>query len=170
MFCPNCGANNKIEQSFCRSCGLKLDAVLRAITDQVPTKEYAKLQKRKDLFEKLGVFSLSISAVIAIGLFFSKVVYYKMILFGTDILYWAGFTALVVFGLLSVFFFNYTKLFMNVEKANNRMLNEKERTDSDSSSATNKLLSDGIIEPIPTITEKTTGLLSAKRKINSGNL
>ena len=170
MFCPNCGENNKIEQSFCRSCGLKLDAVLRAISEQIPTKDYAKLQKRKDWFEKLGIFSSSVSAVIAIGLFLSKVIYYKLILFGADVLYWSGFTALIIFGLLSVFFFNYPKLFMNLEKANKHMLNEKEPAVSDSANATNKLLPDGVMEPIPTITEKTTGLLSAKRKINSGNL
>ncbi|HEX8288201.1 MAG TPA: zinc ribbon domain-containing protein [Pyrinomonadaceae bacterium] len=104
MFCPNCAAEIDSEQNFCRSCGLKLDAVLRAIAGQTPTKEYAKLQKRKDLFEKLGIFSLSCSAIIAIGLFFSKVIYYKMILFGADVLYWSGFTALIIFGLLSIFF------------------------------------------------------------------
>src|SRR5207244_450907 len=118
MFCPNCAAKIETEQNFCRFCGLKLEEVLQVVAKQIPTKEYAKLQKRKDLFEKLGLFSLSCAGAIGIAFFVFKVIYYKLILFGADVLIWSGFAAFATFGLLAVFFFNYPKLFMDLENVN----------------------------------------------------
>ena len=167
MFCPNCASKIGIEQVYCRSCGLNLDPILRAVAEQNPSEEFAKLQKRKELFKKLGIFSLSCSGVIAIGFFFSKVIYYKMILFGADVLFWSGFTALVVFALLSVFFFNYPKLFM---KSGNEIPHFVPDEKQEISNPTNKLLQDNFIESIPSVTERTTDLLSVKRKTTSGEL
>ncbi len=161
MFCPNCASEIEIEQKFCRSCGLKLDEILRVVAEQIPSEEFAKLQKRKELFEKLGIFSLSSFGVIGIAFFFSKVIYYKMILIGADVMFWSGFIAFVVFGLLAVFFFNYPKLFMNLENVNPNLLKAKEKKISNS---TNKLLPEGFIEPIPSVTENSTKLLFVENK------
>ncbi|HSK73645.1 MAG TPA: hypothetical protein VK892_18250 [Pyrinomonadaceae bacterium] len=167
MFCPNCGSKIGIEQIYCRSCGLNLDPILRAVAEQNPSEEFAKLQKRKDLFKKLGIFSLSCSTIIALGFFFSKVIYYKIIFFGADALFWSGFIALVVFVLLSAFFFNYPKFFM---KSENVIPNFAPDERKEISNPTNKLLEDNFIEPIPSVTERTTDLLSVKRKTTSGEL
>lgn len=75
MFCPNCGSENSIEQNYCRSCGLKLDVITRAISDQFPSKEYAALQRRQDLFEKAGLLSLSVAGLIGVGFLLFKVAY-----------------------------------------------------------------------------------------------
>ena len=161
MFCPNCRAENKNEQNFCRSCGLKLDVISHAVTEQFPTKEYAELQKRKELFEKLGIFSISSFGLIGFAFLFAKVVYYKLILFGADVLFWSGFAALVAFGLLSVFFFNYPKLFMKFDKINPvRSPIEHEQI----SKPTNKLIEDKPFEPIGSVTENSTELLHVERK------
>jgi len=109
MFCPSCGGENRREQNYCRNCGLKLDAITQAVAEQRPSTEYAELQRRKELFEKLGLFSLSVAALIALGLLLAKVTYYKLILFGPEVLFWSAFGALILFGLLSVFFFNYPR-------------------------------------------------------------
>src|SRR5829696_6441428 len=111
MFCPNCAAKIGVEQNFCRSCGLKLEAVLQVVSEQIPTKEYAALQKRKELFEKLGLFSLSSFGLIGICFLIAKIAAYKMILFGENAIFWSAFAAFIAFGLLAVFFFNYPKLF-----------------------------------------------------------
>ena len=161
MFCPNCSSEIGTEQIFCRSCGLKLDAVLRVVAEQTPTEEYAKLQKRKELFEKLGIFSLTCTGLIGIAFFFSKVIYYKIILLGADVLFWSGFAALIVFGLLSVFFFNYPKLFMNPENINPLLLKPKEKELFD---PVNKLLPEVFIEPIQSVTENPTELLFVENK------
>jgi hypothetical protein len=161
MFCPNCGVENKSEQNFCRACGLKLDTITRVVAEQFPTKEYALLQKRKALFEKLGIFSLSGFGLIAISFLFAVVIYYKMILFGPNVLFWSGFAAFAVFGLLSVFFFNYPKLFMKFEKINPRLPPPEQ---AQISVPTNQLLEEKSFEPIGSITENSTELLHIERK------
>lgn len=64
MFCPNCGKENEDGQSYCRSCGLKLDAISQAVAELLPSAEFAALQRRKRMIGKLGLASLSIAVVI----------------------------------------------------------------------------------------------------------
>ena len=161
MFCPNCGAENRSEQNFCRSCGLKLDVISQAVAEQTPTKEYAELQKRKELFEKLGIFSLSSFGLIGLTFLLAKVVYYKLILFGADALFWSGLVAFFAFGLLTVFFFNYPKLFMKFDKINPRLSPNEEKQISQ---PTQKLIEDKPFEPAASVTENSTELLPIKNK------
>ena len=158
MFCPNCGGENRSEQNYCRTCGLKLDAITQAVAEQRPLSEYAQLQRRKELFEKLGLFSISVAALIGLGLLLAKVTYYKLILFGPEVLFWSAFGALVFFGLLSVFFFNYPKVVMNFDKINPRL----NTADPPAADPTQKLIEDRPFEPVPSVTENTTDLLPIK--------
>ena len=160
MFCPNCGGRNRAKQNYCRTCGLKLDAVAEALIEQRPSKEYAELRRRKERFEKLGLVSISVSALIGIALLFAKVTYYKMILFGPEVLFWSAFGALVLFGLLSVFFFNYPKVVMKFDRVNPRL---DHIADEPGASSTNRLIEDRPFEPVPSVTESTTDLLPQAR-------
>lgn len=164
MFCPNCAAPNTDDQSYCRSCGLKLGAISKEVAEQFPSAEYAVLQRRKRLFEILGIGSLSIAGLIGLGSLLAKVFYYKLILFGPEVLFYSAFGALVLFGLLSVFFFNYPKLFMNFEKVNPQ-LPAIGAAESGNSIPTNKLIDDRPFEPA-SVTEHSTELLpaAARRK------
>ncbi len=161
MFCPNCGSENKNEQNYCRVCGLKLDAISQAVAEQTPSQEYLVLKRRKDVFEKMGVFTLSVTGLIGLGFFLAKVVQYKLIFFGADVLFWSGFAAFVVFGLLSVFFFNFPKLFMNFDKLNPRLSPAEEKQISQ---PTAKLIEDRPFETAASVTENTTELLLNKNK------
>ena len=163
MFCPHCAAKNGFEQNYCRSCGLKLDAISRTVAEQFPSIEYAALQKRKEVIERLGVASFAIAALIGAALVFSKIVEYKLILFGTEVMYWSALAALVAFGLLSVFFFNYPKLFMNFDALNPRMPPTDEQ-DGDVALSTNKLIEDRPFEPVASVTDESTELLPARNK------
>ena len=156
MFCPNCGGENRSEQSYCRTCGLKLDAISHAVAEQKPSREYAELQRRKDRFEKLGLLSISVSALIGVGLLLAKVAYYKLLLFGPEVLFWSAFGALLLFVLLSVFFFNYPKLMVKV--------NPGIVTPDTPADPTQKLIEDRPFEPVPSVTENTTDLLPSKSR------
>lgn len=157
MFCPNCGADNGSEQNYCRSCGLKLDAISKNVFEQFPSNEYAQLQKRKELFEKLGLGALIAAGVLGIGMILSKAAYYKLILFGPEVLIWSAFGAFALFGLLSVFFFNYPKQFMKFKKIDP----PPSPTDDGGGTPTNKLIEDRLFEPA-SVVEHTTELLRRK--------
>lgn len=159
MFCPNCGDQNNAEQNYCRFCGLKLDSIARTVAEQLPSTEYAALRKRKRLFEKLGVLTISVSGLIGLCIIFAKAFYYKLILFGPDLLFGSAFAALVAFALLSLFFFNYPRLFMNLEQLRSYRLPEQEAN----SRNTNKLIEAPPFAPA-SVTENSTELLSVPRK------
>jgi hypothetical protein len=163
MFCPHCAAKNDFDQNYCRSCGLKLDAISRTVAEQFPSVEYAALQKRKELMEKLGVVSFSIAALIGVAFVFSKIVEYKLVLFGPEVMYWSAFIVLVFFGLLSVFFFNYPKLFMNFDALNPR-LNPQNDESADPVPTTSTLIDDRPFEPA-SVTEDTTRSLKVEEKV-----
>jgi hypothetical protein len=119
MFCPNCGAKNGVEQNYCRGCGLKLDAIAEAVASQFPSKEFAAVQRRRERFEKLGMYSLSVAGLIGFAILLFKATQYKLILFGPDVLLGSAIAALIAFLLLSIVLFNFSKFFL---KGKNRPL------------------------------------------------
>jgi hypothetical protein len=157
MFCPNCGSKNGVEQNYCRGCGLKFDAIVEAVADQFPSKEYAALQRRKERFEKLGLFSLSVAGFIGFALLLFKAAQYKIILFGPDVLMWSAIVALIGFLLLSVGFFNYPKLCL---KGKNLPADDGQTPDV----ATEKLLGDRPPDYVSSVTENTTKSLRTPAK------
>lgn len=68
MFCPKCGAQNKIEQKFCRNCGQSLPAVRMALEGRID-EAVARLEKD---FDKLssGAVTLVIFTIIALAISF----------------------------------------------------------------------------------------------------
>jgi hypothetical protein len=154
MFCPNCGAKNSVEQNYCRGCGLKLDAVVEAVSYQFPSEEYAGLQRRKERFEWIGLLCLSIAGIIGFSLLLFLAVVFKLIFFGAaEVLIVSAVGALITFLLLAVFFFYYPKLFMKGKTRPNEEIKVPIVN-------TAKLIEDRPIEPVPSsVTEGTTDLL-----------
>jgi hypothetical protein len=160
MFCPNCAAPNADDHSFCRRCGLKLDAISKNVAEQFPSEEYTAIANRIRKFEKIGVASLSVAAIIALSMIIIKAYEYKVILFGPNVLLYIGMAAFVLFALFSVYCFNY-KEFINFDKLNPRMPspepNEGEKF------TTSKLIEDRPFEPA-SVVENTTELLELPLK------
>jgi len=160
MFCPNCAAPNADEHNFCRRCGLKLDAIAKNVAEQFPSEEYAALTRRIQRFEKIGVFSLSIAALVAFSMLIVKTFEYKVILFGPNFLFYAAIASCVIFALFSVYCFNY-KEFIDFDKINPRLpLPEKDEVEK---FTTSKLIEDRHFEPA-SVTEHTTELLEIPRR------
>jgi len=162
MFCPNCGTTNGVEQNYCRGCGLKLDAIVEAVAGQFPSKEFAAIQRRRERFEKFGMYSLSVAGIIGFTILLFKATQYKLILFGPDVLLGSAVAALIAFLLLSIFFFNYPKFFL---KNKNRPIDE----DPSTAPVTAKLIEDRPSDYVSSVTENTTKSLrtQSKRKRSS---
>jgi hypothetical protein len=161
MYCPNCGNQTSTEQNFCRSCGLGLEKIAQSLTEQLPTQIDANQQKQKERIEKQGVIALSIFAAGIIGLLLYLVVYKVIFVQGRTLegLGILAFLALISSGLVSVYLF---------AKANEVGQKNKTREISGSdeplpSTRTAKLLREGYFEPVPTVTERTTDLLTVEK-------
>ena len=164
MFCPNCGNENQVNQNFCRSCGLKLDAIAKEVSGQFPSNEYADLQRRKERFEKMGMISLSIAGVIGFSLILFQAAYFKLMLLGQEVLIGSAVAALIGFLLASLFFIHYPNFSKKFEKLNSNLPPAPD--DPALVMPTSKLIEDRPFEPA-SVTEHSTELLPAGRKRNN---
>jgi hypothetical protein len=165
MFCPNCAAQNHVAQHYCRTCGLKLDVIAEDLSSQRPSEEFARLLQRKRQFQLLGVSSLSIAGVIGIFTVAAAVFYYKMQWVGPELLFRSASIALVLFTLISAFFFSYPKFMKKLDRLNPRPSSPlQNRVEA---AATDKLIEERPFEPIPSVTEDSTELLPLRNRTNS---
>jgi|SoiMethySBSTD1v2_1073268.scaffolds.fasta_scaffold26165_7 hypothetical protein len=68
MFCPNCGTENNVGLNYCRSCGLKLDAIVEAVADQLPSQVDAEYLRRKEKFDRARLTSKLIAGGVGLAL------------------------------------------------------------------------------------------------------
>ncbi len=159
MFCPNCGSKNSTNQKFCRSCGLSLEKTAQSLVEQLPTKLNENIEKRKNKLERLGVVALSGFGVVGVGFLFYLIIF-KMMLAEGKILAGLALLTLIVCGLLAVVFFNYANSLKDTAMKN-RLQQPTELPQEETSV---KLLNEPYLEPIPSVTERTTDLLYVERK------
>lgn len=163
MFCPNCGSKNSIEQKFCRSCGLNLEKTAESFSEQSASLDLTQEKKISKFFETIGKLGFGglIGAVLAGVLMIIITLVKTFILSGETEQIIAGvifviFIVSAVLGLAYVIFQEYSK--ERIKKANAQMSPQIE------GKTTGKLLEEKFIEPIPSITERTTDLLFAETK------
>ncbi len=159
MFCPQCATENRGRLNYCRGCGLKLDAVIEAVADQMPANEDVELHRRRKLFERAGAKTLSIAGLIAVALVIFFVTQYEALgyffgvsLFGATVAWiWLVLTGLGIRA--------YPQYFM--KSGEHRMpVNLPPPT-----GATSRLIEDRHFEPAPrSVTEHTTDLLQVKSR------
>lgn len=159
MYCPNCGTKTSIDQNFCRACGLGLEKIAVSLTEQLPTKPNRSLQEQKERFEKWGVAALSVFGL-GIVVFLGYVVGYKLMTSDAGLLAKLaviGLMIMIACGLASVILF---------AKANEVGQEATKRKPQELSSAesTKELLTEGHFEPVPTVTDRTTELLTVERR------
>ena len=161
MYCPDCGSKNSAAQRFCRSCGLALEKISQSLAEQRPTKLDESLQQRKEKLEKLGVAALSVFGVSIVG-FIAYTLFFKLLV--NQGAFWAAFITLAVLivvgcGLLSVFLFAKA----NELKETPANLTTDEQKELSSQRTTHELLNDARPDPVFSVTDRTTDLLTVKK-------
>ena len=165
MYCPNCGSKTSTDQNFCRACGLGLEKIAASLTEQMPAKVDLTLQQQKERYEKLGMAALSVFGIGVLSFILYSVGYKLMMTQGNIIAGLAiiGFLVMVVCGLASVVLF---------AKANEVGEGKPKRTIPENLSngeSTKELLTEGNFEPVPSVTDRTTDLLTVERREKSSN-
>lgn len=162
MFCPNCGATTSVEQKFCRACGLGLEKIALSLSEQLPTGPDEHLMSQKERFERmglalLGVFGLGVLVLIAYGVIFKLMITQGKWWGGLALL---GFIIMGASGLLSTILFAKAK--EAEEAAGKRRLEAKDPAVV--ATPTRELLPEGHLEPVPSVTDRTTELLHVEKK------
>lgn len=161
MYCPNCGGKTSTEQKFCRACGLGLDKIALSLCEQFPNHKDLSLRERQERLEKWGVAALSVFGT-GLGGFFLYAIIQKLLASGISlfgILAVLGLVIVMASGLLSVILFARARELG--EQANKRQL---QPSPTEPVHSTRDLLTEPRLEPVPTITDRTTELLFDKRK------
>jgi hypothetical protein len=162
MYCPNCGNKTSSDQKFCRACGLGLDKIAQSLGEQLPARLDDTLLARKERFEKFGVAALSVFGlgVLAVVLYAAS---QKLITTGNiiSLLPMLGLVIMFGAGLGSVILFALAKELG--DQASKRQL---QSSTTEKTGSTKELLPEGRMEPVPTVTERTTELLFAEKRDN----
>jgi zinc-ribbon domain len=164
MYCPNCGTKTSEDQNFCRACGLGLEKIVLSLSEQMPTRIDESLQARKERLEKLGVVLLSVFGL-GILSFLLYGIGYKLLMSQGNIVGGLALIAVLIMlicGLGSVVLFAKAKEVG--EEATKRPRQQNVPTGSES---TKELLSEGHLEPVPTVTDRTTELLPVEKRERS---
>ena len=159
MYCPNCGKKTSTDQNFCRACGLGLEKIALSLTEQLPTQPNRSLQEQKERFEKLGVAALGVFGLGVLSIIVYGIVYKLMISKGDLLTALAviGFLIMIACGLASVILF--AKANEVGKEASKRPLPQE----LSSGESKKELLTEGHFEPVPTVTDRTTELLTVER-------
>jgi hypothetical protein len=159
MYCPNCGKENSAEQKFCRSCGLSLDKAVQSLVEQLPALELDKnLRKRQERVDRLINIVAGTGATIFVGGILWGIIYRTIIVKGSVIsglFLLAIIVAAVLFGLLSIYSESLRKA------SGKRQLLQPPPTQV---SDTAELPPNSQMEPVPSVTERTTELLTMNKK------
>jgi len=155
MFCPSCGTKNSVDQNFCRSCGLKLDAIIEAVAEQLPSQPDAAMQRRKEKAERGAYIHLSIAGAISLIISVLLVTQY------TNLGYFFG---AVAFGSIVLMVFLLGPALGHLYYAKSLkpkyLPQEENRPQADevpvSTGVTSRLIDDRPFEPAVSVTEGTT--------------
>ena len=157
MYCPNCGKTNSAEQKFCRSCGLQLEQIVQSLANQLSAPDAdSKLVARQNNLDRL----IKIVAVSTISLFVGAVLWgilYSIIIGQGEVLAGSIFLAIII----GVVLFGVLMLYR--ESLTTKPSKQKSSPDALVSDAA-KRLSEPRYEPVPSVVERTTELLTVNRK------
>lgn len=164
MFCPNCAAENSSDQRFCRSCGMNLEQISAAITDQYPkgsTHDLDRAEKRLERFGKIAFSGFAIVVGVAVLGLIGTIVS-RMILTGSQ--FWVGIllVAFIVFAALTLVYVFFNEDLKEKRKAQTKGRKTVRPPEPDVD--TNRLLNQPPAGRVASVIEDTTELLPVENK------
>ena len=157
MYCPNCGKTNSADQKFCRLCGLQLEQVVQSLVQQLtaPDADKTLLERQNNLDRWIKLVAVSTISLLVGAVLWGII--YSIIIVKGEILAGSIFLAIVVGVLL------FGLLMLYRESISQKSTKQKSSPDS-LAGDTAKLLSEPCYEPVPSVVERTTELLTVNRK------
>ena len=158
MYCPNCGAQNKKKQNYCRYCGLHLQDIEKSYLNQLAfgadTKLLKKLRSARKTSDSAQFFSVILMIVGIITMFLSDSAMGKILVTGS---------------LLSFFLAQILREAVGYIQRRHLERNDLENTSNYKeqrefrSRETNKLIEEKPFMPVSSVTEGETELLYADK-------
>lgn len=163
MYCPNCGATNNKKQNFCRYCGLHLQEIEKIFLNQLvfgtETNKFKSLRQVRKITDYAQYFAFFLLAIGVIYLFYDSS-------FGKTLITASLLAFFITEGIRQLFgYFQRQDLQKNLVLEN---INSKS-PDELKAKETNKLLEEKPFIPVSSVTEDSTELLSADRKLKVEN-
>ena len=164
MYCPNCGAKNNKKQNFCRYCGLHLQEIEKAFSNQLvfgtETKRLKNLRQIRQITDYAQFFTFLMLALGLIFLFYDSS-FGKMLITASFLAYFLAETVRQIFG-----YFQRQSSAQHREAENSRIAKKNEFETRE----TNKLLEEKPFVPVSSVTENSTELLFEKVKVKNSDL
>lgn len=159
MYCPECGKVNSADQKFCRACGLSLEKVVKALADATPVADMdQQLVEKTRKVDRLMIAVAGTGFVTLLGLLvwgiIYKVIYVKGHL-GQGIALLTLILGGIAFGVLAIY-----RDWLQRAALQHRQQTSELRPSVD----TSKLLHESRLEPVPSVTDRTTELLHVERE------
>ncbi len=153
MYCPRCGKDGSLDQKFCRTCGFQLDQVVELLepkSAQVVDQNPSQLKLKR-------IGSVVVITTISLALFgVCGGIIWAMVAGGMPV--WIGLLALLVLiGITSGF------ILLGVAQVK-ATTSTASQTVLDSNETTTRLLNQHALSIPPSVTERTTNLLSVDGK------
>lgn len=162
MFCPGCGAQNTVEQKFCRACGLNLEQSAQSLIEQTPSEKRSELKTAERRLEKFGTIAFGglgvVGLMAVVGMIYK--IFMKFIWDGSSVISGVIFILLLIFAVLGIAYVIFNESLKEKKLAARNPHNEPALKTVN----TAKLLEERQFDSIPSVTEDTTKLLGVEKK------
>ena len=159
MYCPNCGKTNSAEQKFCRSCGLRLEQIVQSLVEQTKNPDQNLITQQRNLDRWINIVA-GVTVSILVGAVIWGIVYAIIIVKGAVVsgsIFLAVILGIVLFALLNLYRHS-------LASKSSKGSPQPSLTESTAAADTGKLLSEPRYEPVPSVVENTTELLTVEKQ------
>jgi len=152
MYCPRCGKDGSLEQKFCRACGFQLDQVVELLEPQ----SVQVVDQNLTQFKLRRIGSIVVMSTISLALFgVCGAIIWAMVVGGMPV-------SFGLIGLLLLLGITFGFIFLGLAQLKAET-STASQTALDSNETTTRLLNQQALNIPPSVTERTTNLLSGEQ-------